>query len=95
MIGVSHHFFSSRMNSQNSAKRLIGEIRKGSYIAVVTTTLSFAGGAPLIMAYGVWGAAMTQVGVALVAFVLIGGTIRAELSRLDTAAVPGRGEVTR
>jgi O-antigen/teichoic acid export membrane protein len=65
----------------------IGEIRKGSYIAVATTGLSFVAGVPLIMAFGVWGAAIAQVGVALVAFALIGKIILAELSRLDTAVV--------
>jgi len=60
----------------------IGEIRKGSWVAVITTTLSFAFGVPLIMALGVWGAALAQVAVALVAFLLIGWLILAEVSRL-------------
>lgn len=68
----------------------IGAIKKGSWIAAVTTALAFGAGYPLIQAFGVWGAASAQVVVALATFVLIWWVIRSELRQLE----PRRGPVS-
>ena len=59
-----------------------GAIRKGSWVAVITTILAFVAGFPMCAEFGIWGAAWTQVAVALVSFVLVWWVIREELKNL-------------
>jgi len=66
----------------------IGAIKKGSYIAAITTVLAFAASYPLIKAFGVWGAASAQVVVAVATFFLVWWVIRSELQLLESRHTP-------
>ncbi|WP_193337145.1 lipopolysaccharide biosynthesis protein [Devosia beringensis] len=64
----------------------IGAIRQGTWIAVVTTTTAFLVGLPMVLWIGIWGAALTQIVVALVSAVLVWQVVRSEVARLPVAS---------
>ncbi len=61
----------------------MGAIKQGTWIAASTTSLTLVLGYPLCFWWGVWGAAWTQVVVALVSALLIRLIIRRQLAQLD------------
>lgn len=63
----------------------IGAIKQGTWIAAVTTPLAFLVGYPLCKAWNVWGAAWTQVVVALVSALLVSRLVQREMAKLETA----------
>lgn len=67
----------------------IGAIKQGTWIAGFTTPLAFIVGYPLCAAWNVWGAAWTQVVVALASALLVARLIRREVSRLEPAKSSG------
>lgn len=69
----------------------IGAIRQGTRIAAITTVLALAVGYPLCRTWGVWGAAWTQVVVALCSALLVGRLMRRELIRLDAGSLRQAG----
>lgn len=64
----------------------IGAIRQGTGIATATTLLALIVGYPLCLALGVWGAAWTQVVVALGSVLLVWRLIRREMLQLVARA---------
>lgn len=56
----------------------IGAIRQGTWVAAITTTLALVLGYPLCARYGIWGAALTQVSVAMVSAALVWWLVVAE-----------------
>jgi O-antigen/teichoic acid export membrane protein len=67
----------------------IGAIRVGTSIALITTALAIVIGYPLCQHYGIWGAAWTQVLVALVSTVLVWRVIRMETRSMVDQSISG------
>lgn len=67
----------------------IGAIKQGTWIAGSTTLLAFVVGFPLCAEWNVWGAAWTQVVVALASALLVARLVRREVSRLQPAKSSG------
>lgn len=64
----------------------IGAIKQGTHIAAITTALAFFVGYPLVLWAGVWGAAATQVLVAVISALLVFRVIVREVKALPMAS---------
>lgn len=64
----------------------IGAIKQGTLVACMTTGIAYLAGYPLVLWAGVWGAAATQVIVALVSAALVFWIIAVETRKLPLAA---------
>lgn len=64
----------------------IGAIKQGTLVACMTTGVAYLAGYPLVLLAGVWGAAATQVIVALLSAVLVLWIIAVETRKLPLAA---------
>lgn len=64
----------------------IGAIKQGTLVACMTTGVAYLAGYPLVLCAGVWGAAATQVIVALLSAVLVFWIIAVETRKLPLAA---------
>lgn len=64
----------------------IGAIKQGTLVACMTTGVAYLAGYPLVLWAGVWGAAATQVLVALVSAALVFWIIAVETAKLPLAA---------
>jgi O-antigen/teichoic acid export membrane protein len=60
----------------------IGAIRQGTAIAFLTTAFAIAAGYPLVLWYGVWGAGVAQVLVAVLSAVLVFRVVAREASKI-------------
>lgn len=60
----------------------IGAIRQGTWIAIVTTSVAIAIGYPLCTRFGIWGAAWTQIIVAVISTILVWWIIAIEVRAL-------------
>ena len=69
----------------------LGAIRQGTWVAVLTTSLAFVVGYPLCLGWGIWGAAWTQVLVALASAFFVWIVIWREMGQLAQPSGPEHG----